>query len=415
MTQFPLVLAAIGAALPTLALPSAASAQDPVKTELQALRQRIDELEDQQATLSEKVGSRAIATSYSAQSFDFGGHVTSLFTHIEGESDDETGHMVSLIELFVRATIDDEWSLFASPGFYTFNGALLDNPATPAVAGDPLFTPDNATTENLFLSRAYAQWKHSDHLVVQGGVVGSPHGPTNREYFIPARTIAQANLHTRIFLTNQLYPQYLNGVKASGSFPADGGDMVTYDAYFGSQPNSPADGLGGARLAYTVSQLGLTLAANYGRGTRQGTTSPTTNFGILQSPFAPSPNQTRDYEFVGVDVDWRSGAWIAKTEAYYSAEQNVADKRAFSTEWTYFVTPMWGLSYRFDYFDGGGDDINPGVPVVIASLGHSTEHVVGVCYNPNASVRLRLDFHHNNLPNTSDTVDYVNVSWSVSF
>lgn len=415
MTRIPLVLAAIGGALPTLALPSVASAQDPVKTELQALRQRIDELEDQQATLSEKVGSRALATSYSAQSFDFGGHVTSLFTYIDGPGgNNETGHMVSLIEMFVRAKIDDEWSLFASPGFYTFNGALLDNPATPTVAGDPLFTPDNATTENLFLSRAYAQWKHSDQLVVQGGVVGSPHGPTNREYFIPARTIAQANLHTRIFLANQLYPQYLNGAKASGTFLLDGGDTVTYDAYFGSQPNSASDGLGGARLAYTFSQLGLTLAANYGRGTRQATTTPTTNFGILQSPFAASANATRDYEFGGIDIDWRSGAWISKTEAYYSAEDNLKDKRAFSSEWTYFVTPMWGVSYRFDYFDNGADLTFVPTPAV-RNLGHSTEHVVGVCYNPNASVRLRLDYHHNNLPSSSETVDYVNLSWSVSF
>lgn len=413
MTRFPLVLAAIGAALPTLALPSAASAQDPVKTELQALRQRIDELEDQQATLSEKVGSRALAQSYSAQSFDFGGHVSSLFSHIEGESSSDTGHVVSLVELFLKAKIDDDWSLFASPGFFTFNGALLDNPASPA-AGDPLFTPATATTEELFLSRAYAQWKHSDQLVVQGGVVGSPHGPTNREYFIPARTIAVSNLHTRIFLANQLYPQYLQGVKASGTFLMEGGNMVTYDAYFGSQPDSAADAMSGARLAYTFGDLGLTFAANYGRGTREGTTTPTTNFGYLQSPFAASANRTRDYEFAGIDVDWRSGAWISKTEAYYSAEDNLADKRAFSTEWTYFVTPMWGLSYRFDYFDGGADLTFLPTPAV-RDLGHSTEHVVGVCYNPNASVRLRLDIHRNNLPNTSDTVDFVNLSWSVSF
>ena len=84
-----------------------------------------------------------------------------------------------------------------------------------------------------------------------------------------------------------------------------------------------------------------------------------------------------------------------------------------SAETTWFVTPEWGVSYRFDYYDAGSD-----LNVFVASVrprGTSTEHVIGCAYNPHPSVRFRLDFHHNNLPNTSDTVDYVNLSWSFSF
>ena len=47
--------------------------------------------------------------------------------------------------------------------------------------------------------------------------------------------------------------------------------------------------------------------------------------------------------------------------------------------------------------------------------GIATEHVVGVCFNPNDSVRLRLDYHHGLLPRTEDTVDFLNFSWSISF
>ena len=206
MSKFPFMVCAAFAAIPAVA-----HAQQDVKAEIEELKERLDALEELQAETSEKVGGRALVQAFSAESFDFGGHVTSLFTQIDGESNSETGHMVSLVELFVKARIDSRFSVFATPGFYTFNGALLDNPATPTVNGDPLFTADTQSVENLFLSRAYAEYAYDDTLRVQGGVIGSPHGVSNREYFIPSRAIAQANLHTRVFLSNQLYPQNLDG------------------------------------------------------------------------------------------------------------------------------------------------------------------------------------------------------------
>ncbi|MEZ6038552.1 MAG: hypothetical protein R3F29_13810 [Planctomycetota bacterium] len=336
-----------------------------------------------------------------------------MFSHIRGESESETGHVVSLVELFVKARINSEFSVFATPGFYTFNGALLDNPASPTVNGDPLYTADSATVENLFVSRIYGEWAPSDSLRVQGGVVGSPHGVTNREYFIPSRVIAQSNLHTRVFLTNQLYPQYLEGLKASGKLLVGDTDWVEYDAYVGYQPDNPADEMVGARIGYAFREVGVTVAANYGAGNRAGSASPATNFGVLQSPFAPDVNGTRDYQFGGVDFDLRTENLTFRGEAYYSGEDGYLDQRALSAETTWYPSAEWGLSYRFDYYDAGSD-----VNVFVAAVrprGISTEHVIGCCYNPNPSVRFRLDFHHNNLPNTSDTVDYVNLSWSFSF
>ena len=401
-----------------LLAPGLLRAQDPeVQKELKALRERLDELEDQQAKTSERLGSRAVAQAYTAKSLDIGGHVTSLFSYIDGESGSEAGHQVSLVELFLKAQLDEQWSLFATPGFYTFNGGLVDNPATPATNGDPSFTRDEIATSDTFLSRILAQWKYSDLLQIQGGIVGSPHGTTNREYFIPSRTIAQANLHTRFFLANQLYPQLLEGFRASGKF-AVGSNALDYDLYFGVEDNSADDGVGGGRLAFVMSDLGLTIAANYGRGTRE--TLPTapvnltlTNFGALQSPFAGQFNLGRDYQFGGIDLDLRQGDLLMKTELYYSAEDGFTDQRAASTEWTYFVHPKWGVSYRFDYYDRG-EDLNVFLAAV-APLGTATEHVVGVNFNPNESVRLRLDLHHTNLPNSDDTVDYLNFSWSASF
>ncbi|MFT4514095.1 MAG: hypothetical protein ACI89X_001234 [Planctomycetota bacterium] len=408
MTKFPLLLAAA-----TVFAPFAAAQN--VAEELKALRERIDEIEDMQVDHSDRFGDRALVQAFSARNLDFGGHVTSLFTHIEGENGSDTGHLVSLIELFIKADLDDEWSLFASPGFYTFNGGLLDNPAT-ATAGDPSFTADTATVENLFVSRIYGEWRPADAFHLQGGVVGSPHGTTNREYFIPARTIAANPLSSRVFLSNQLFPQYLRGVKATGKLAVGNTNWVEYDVYLGGESDNASDATYGGRVGYVLGDLGLTVAANAGRGTRQATNSPLTNFGLLQSPFPPSFNSTRDYEFAGLDVDWRSRDFIFKGEAYVSSEKGFADQRALSAETTYFVHPQWGISYRYDFYDAGGDLTNAAFgPQTVVDLGHSSEHVVGVSFNPHPSVRLRLDLHHNNLPNTSDTVQFINFSWSLSF
>lgn len=391
------------AALLLGALYTPASAQDPeTKQALDQLRQRVDEIEEQQAKTADRVGGRALLQAYSARTVDLGGHVSSLFTSMAGERSTATGHLVTLLELYVRAELDDHWSLFATPGFYTFNGGLVDDPVTASITGDPIFLESETALADLFLARAYGQFVAGDELQVQAGVVGSPHGNANREYFIPSRVIAQANLHTRYFLGNQVYPQQVLGARVLGKLALAGGnDRLEYDAYFGAEDDSPGDGIGGARLAYVFADLGLTVAANYGRGTREGfppqpLTSPfplfTSNVPLLQAPFRVRYNLTRDYELGGVDVEWRSGPLIARTEAYYSAESDVEDQRVFSQEVNWFFLDDLAASYRFDYHDAGAD-LDP-FGIAVGSLGHATEHVVGLCYSPSAGVRLRLDFHH---------------------
>lgn len=399
----------------------AVAAQDPGSRQaLAELRQRIDDLEEQQARLLEQVGGRAVLQAYTARSLDFGGEVSSLFTHMRGDHDDRTGHVVSLLELYLKAHLDDHFSVFATPGYYLFHGALPEDPTT-ATSGDPAFTTADASDARTFLSRLEAQWRHGDALQVHGGIIGSPHGTTNREYFIPARTIGQASLHTRVFLANELYPQHLHGLRAEGKMPLGDGGRLEYDIYGGVQDDAPDDPIGGARLAYVFTELGLGVAANYGAGRRPGRVGEdlVSNVALLQSPFASEFNGARRYDFAGVDLDWRHGDFIAKTELYYSHEVGYGDQRALSSEWTWFVRPTLGLSYRFDFYDRGSDQVlvalTPTPATLPLDLGFATEHVLGVCYDPDPSVRLRLDFHHLLLPNSSGEVDFVNLSWSVSF
>lgn len=407
--------------LAVAAFATPAYAQDEsVQHTLQELRERIDELEDQQARTAERIGSRALVQAYTARSLDFGGHVTSLFTVMDGESGTEAGHVVSLLELFLRAQLTDEWTLFATPGFYVFHGGLLDDPTTTDNGDPALLAQDNAEAMTL-LSRLYGQWKYGDALLAQVGIVGTPHGTTNREYFIPARTIGQSSLHTRVFQANQLYPQQLDGLRLSGKTQVgNSNDMVEYDGYVGVQDDSPANAIGGARVAYLFDDVGLSIAGNYGRGSRK-TLAPAdvlTNLPILQTPFPGAFDGGRDYEFVGIDVDWRIGAFQNRTELYLSRETAYADQRALSTECTWFAAPNLGISYRFDYYDPGSDQrivsLSPFATAAV-DLGHATEHVIGFCYDPDPSVRLRLDLHHLLLPNTGDTIDFLNLSWSLSF
>ncbi|MFK7740744.1 MAG: PhoU domain-containing protein [Planctomycetota bacterium] len=391
-------------------------AQEPtVAEQLQEMQERIDELEELQAETSERVEGRALLRTFSAMEIDLGGHVTSIFSHIEGVADSATGHQLTLLELFLKARISDEWSIFAAPAFFTFNGALLDNPASPTVAGDPFFSADTSSSPNITLGRAYAEYSPYDELRIQGGVIGSLHGTTNREYFISARNIVSASLHTRVFTANQLFPQVLRGVKASGKLMQNGSQWFEYDIYAGVDSISAAEPLSGLRVAFACNETGLTVAANVGQGTRSAAPVPGRNFGVVQSPFPVNSFLEHDYRFGGIDVDWRNVDFMVRGEAYYSAEDGLLDQRALSVESTWFASAEWGLSYRFDYYDAGSD-LNPLLPTpAILDRGTSTEHAFGLMYEPDPSVRLRLDFHHNNLPSTDDTVQYVNLSWTVSF
>ena len=221
------------------------------KSAIEELNERLDEIEDQQLETSEKVAG-TVVNAFSADSLHLGGHVTSLFTHMEGESSSDTGHMVSLVELFVKAKLNDEWSLFAAPGFYTFNGALLDNPATPTVA--MAIRPSSRTTasdrEPVRVPHLRASGRRATCSRCRGA--SSERRTACRTGSTSSRRapLRQNPLHTRIFLANQLYPQQINGLKASGKYSVGDTDWIEYDAYFGSQSDSAGLGTGGLRLGY---------------------------------------------------------------------------------------------------------------------------------------------------------------------
>lgn len=396
-------------------------AQDPeLARTVEELKKRVEELEDHQAELLESAGGRALVQAYTAKGLDIGGHETSVFASIHGSGGSNTGHLVSLCEFYVKATVSDDWSVFLAPGFYVYNGAFLDDPATGTV-GDPGFTSDLSADSHTIISKLQAEYRYSDLLRVRGGVIGTPHGTTSREYFIPSHLYGVGSLHTRLYLENLLFPQQVDGICASGVAATSDWNRVEYDAYAGFADELPDRWMGGARLAYVFGELGLTVSAEGGLGTRPGRSGADllTNVAYLESPFPSNFNTQRDYRFGGATAELRSGPLVNKTEAYYSAENGYGDQKAFSTEWTWFVHEKLGLSYRFDYYDRGSDEfvtgISPTITTALAPTGHATEHAFALVYDPLSTVRFRLDYHHLLLPNSSEAVDFVNFGWSVSF
>jgi len=374
---------------------------------VQELEERVDELEEMLFNMDSRIGSRPLWSSYSGVDVNLGGHVLSLGTALFGEDSSDVGHYVTLLELFVQADLSKEWSLFATPGFFIVNNTSFQDVRNPSLS------QSDGEQNNLFLSRAYAQWTHSDKLSIQGGIFGTPHGVVNREYFIPSRIMWNSPLHTRTFLSNQLYPQNLQGLKAAGQWSVgDAGNRIRWEAYVGTEGNNPNEPTVGGRLSYTFADLGLEIAGNVGRGQREdfatlfgvppafaGPANPTS----IQSPFPSVPDNRNDYLFGGVDVDFRSGPWQAFFEGYYSAEDGFEDKRALSAQTSYFWTDDWATSYRFDYFDWGH------------GRGHATEHSVGLMFQATESVRIRLDFSHQEQPNSPDAIDFINFGFTAAF
>ena len=390
-------------------------AQDPVlelrrefEARLGELERRLAEQEEHNAELEERIGSRAALQSYSARSVDLGGHLSALWTGFHGRDGTSVGNYAALLELYLKAQVDEHWSLFATPGFFTASGISFVDPDEPVFGR---LDRSEAVDFAVLMTRAYAEYHAGDALRWRAGVIGTPHGTINREYFIPSRITGLTPLMTRLFTGNQLYAQMLIGTSLSGSVPigAAGGNELQYEAYFGSETNDSDDPEGGARLGLRLDDPGATVAVNWGRGRRSSFTD-LTGFPVqFNTPIAghfpwPSASDTRHaYEFVGVDLDVRKGDLQLQAEAYHSREAGGEDHKGAFLQPTWFFTPGFAISYRFDYFDTGAD------------RGHATEQVLTLLHDASANVRLRLDFHHMELPASDASLQFLNFSFSTSF
>lgn len=227
------------------------------------MQARITELERLAIDTADRLPGRPIE-SYSGDPMHFGGHVTTIFTHLEGEDARDTGYFVSTVELFVKARLGDGFSVFATPGAAHVSMPTLVNPRAPELSPriDSDVTP--------FLMRAFAEWNGCDEFNLKAGVIGTPHGVISREYFAPTRIVFVPNLHSRFFGGNLLYPQRVVGIEAFGRADVgSAGDAVEYSGYVGSELEDSGDPEYGVRVAFREADLGLSVAGNWGGGRRR--------------------------------------------------------------------------------------------------------------------------------------------------
>ena len=370
---------------------------------IQALQDRIGELEEEQETtsddltsqlldLDDKVGKSGVVHVFDALDLQLGGFLTQTFTTVIGESDTESGFNQTLLEILLRAQITEDLSLFTALGFLREADIDLSAPRSP-------FFRDSANRVPQII--AWANYQYSDALELQVGRFITPHGIINIEHFPPVLLEINQPQFLRPFPGNTMFPNFLNGLRLHGKrFLADNTLTLRYDVYTGLFNGAPDSVVTGGRAALTLEDVGVTFGANYSHGRRDADPGNLGSLSIVGSGSLTS----NDYDLLGADVLFDRGRLFWKNEVFATLEKGERNRLAFYTQPAWRWTEQWIGFYRFDYLDPG------------QGLGKSTEHVVGVNYLPIPLLRLRLAyiFKEFDAPEAADA-SIIQFSGTISF
>jgi len=355
--------------------------------------QRLDALEEQLFDLEERVGDRAVVHAFDGLALDIGGFITQTYTVALGEDSNESSPNQTLFELLIKAQVTEDWSIFLAQGF--LREADLDF----SDRRNPTFRSSANRVPQII---AWTNYKISDALELQFGRFVTPHGIINIEHFPPVLLDINQPQFLRPFSGATIFPNFLLGGQAHGKLfmGADDQDILQYNAYVGMFAAEPEDVLAGARVAYTFSDLGLTIGANYAHGRRQKGDSSLGNLSIVGA----LSKTTNDYNTVGVDVLIDKGALLWKNELFYSFEENGAEDRiAFYTQPAWRINDKWIAFYRFDFLDPG------------QGIGEGIEHMVGVNFLPISTIRLRAVYIFKQFNNPDEDANIFQLSATISF
>lgn len=373
---------------------------------LRRSEERIHYLEDTSDALEEAVGGdRAVARVYSAKALDLGGHISGQYWSYHGQDGDVTGFYAIFTELYIKAELGEDWSLFATPGVYAISDVQLQDLRNPEIT----IEKDHF---QVIMARAYLQWSPEDELRIRAGIQSTELGVISRSGFIPDRILGTPPLMSRIYTLNSLYPQVVNGVSVGGRLGAGNqpSDWWEYSAYVGSEIQSPSDPALGARLGYFFGKLGLTVNVSYAHGVRQDASSflgmPVPQAANLAYSISPVPvfsNEQNRFDLGGIDLEFSKGDFGLKAEAFLSSEdsQVMKDKTGFFVQPTWWFAEQAALTYRFDYYDSGH------------GFGPARENVLGITWDPIPALRLRAAYYRTDY--RQEILNAVSLSFSVSF
>ncbi len=369
------------------------SGSAPQQTPAQEQSDRLDELEEQVADIEDRVGSRAIAKAFDAESLDIGGFLTQSFSTAIGDDSSEASFNQTQFELLLRSQINKNWSFFAALGF--LREADLD-----------FSDPNNPNFRN-FANRvpqilAWANYRHSDAFQLQFGRFVNPKGIINIEHFPPVLLETNQPQFLRPFSGASLFPNFVSGFQIHGKafVGSTGANSLDYNIYTGAFNGGDADDfVAGGRLAFTDSSSGMSVGVNYEYGRREAALSAPGHFSIV----GPRSLTTNTYNVVGADLLIDKGRLLWKNEAYFSFENGQDDRVAAYTQPGFRLNDQWIAFYRFDYFDPG------------QGLTDSVEHVVGLNYLPTPTIRIRGAYFFKNFENPRTDSSIVQLSATFSF
>ena len=322
--------------------------------------ERLNMLEEQVFNIDDRVGSRAAVNAFDAAKIDIGGFLHNTLTHVDGKGGSATSFNRTIFEILLKADLGDNWSAFFAQAFLRQAGESFTNDGGNLVGSFSEFNP-TAGQRGVITDTpiAWANYKHNDQLNVRAGRILTPAGIINIEHFPASLLDPEQPQFLRPFGGNTVLPNFLTGVNVHGR-KFVGNNTLQYDAYTGNFAGSNKRFITGGRLAYGLTDLGVTVGANVMAGKR------------------PSGDE---YEVYGGDILIDKGKLLWKNEAFFTNESGGNDNRtAFYSQPAWRITDKFTGFYRYDYLDNG--------------TATTIENVVGLAYKPTRNVHLRTIFRN---------------------
>ena len=329
---------------------------------------------------------RANVHAFDAMHFDFGGYLHTGMTYIRSDLGDfeHLSFNIQEVDLIMKAMLREDLMFFAALSF-SYNSALdMEDPDSPFF---------REFCWNSCVDVAWANYTYADWLQVQWGRFATPMGIINIEHFQPMLMEALKPMFLRPHGGETIFPTHLTGLNVHGKVYMGDNDsmMIEYNAFTGTYDAGPINILAGARVAWSMMEIGLTVGGNFFHGKRAGGTfcgEETYNY-TWQDIFSDEIN---DYNLVGIDVLWDWDHFIWKNEFFYSWEDDMAnDIFAFYTQPAYRLNDNWLFFYRYDVLR-----TNP-----VNSNWRGSEHILGVNWLPYPNVRVRGEWVFSSTKNTS--------------
>lgn len=331
------------------------SAQATAET-LESQTARLDDVETTLVGVQEKIGSRAVVSAFDAVALDLGGFLHQTATHINGDNGNASSFNGTVFELLLRAQLDDQWSVFLAQAFMRAS----PDPFSPAAGGtrlDPNFDTGGGTKTETVI--AWADYKHSDAFGIRFGRFSTPQGIVNIEHFPAVLLDPEQPQFLRPFGSDTLFANFTTGVDFHGTRFV-GGSRLLYNVYGGNFSENANKAIYGARVAYAISDSGVTLGLNYNGGERRAV-------------------QGGNFDTAGADLTIDRGRFLLTGEVFASNESAPAhdDRLGWYVQPAWRLTPQWTAFYRYDVLDDGLGE------------GDQTENVFGISYKPRPNIHLR--------------------------